>query len=69
MEGWTGMGYLPEGDMREARNRAKFPRWGNRGGISFSKSPMGALGIPVFTEIRMFPNGNRVVSEDKNRDH
>ena len=29
MEGWTGMGHLPEVDVREARNRAEFPRWGN----------------------------------------
>jgi hypothetical protein len=25
----AGMVYLPRGDMREARNRAKFHRWGN----------------------------------------
>jgi len=30
VKGWTGMVHLPEGgDVREARNRAKFPRWGN----------------------------------------
>ncbi len=29
VKGWTGMVYLPWGDVREARNRAKFPRWGN----------------------------------------
>jgi hypothetical protein len=29
MEGWTGMAHLPWGDVKEARNRAKFPRWGN----------------------------------------
>ncbi len=29
MEGWTGMVYLHRGDMREVRNRAKFPRWAN----------------------------------------
>jgi hypothetical protein len=29
MEGCTGMGHLLEGDVREARNRAKFPRRGN----------------------------------------
>jgi hypothetical protein len=25
MEGWTSMEHLPEGEVREARNRAKFP--------------------------------------------
>jgi hypothetical protein len=28
-KGWTGMVHFPEGDVREARNRVKFPRWGN----------------------------------------
>jgi len=29
VKGWTGMALLPSGDVRESRNRAKFPRWGN----------------------------------------
>jgi len=29
VKGWTGMVHLPKGDVREARHRAKFPRWGN----------------------------------------
>jgi hypothetical protein len=28
-KGWTGMVHLFRGDVREARIRAKFPRWGN----------------------------------------
>ena len=28
-KGLTGMVHLPRGDVRKARIRAKFPRWGN----------------------------------------
>jgi hypothetical protein len=51
MEGWTGTVNLLTGDVREARNRAKFPRWGKLS--VFSKSLIGTLETSFITALEM----------------